>query len=526
MGKKGGIFRYADGVDKLLMVFGTLGSIGDGLMTPLTMFVLSRVINEYGGATLSFSNEVVDKYGLRLLILAIGVGISAFMEGVCWTRTAERQASRMRIEYLKSVLRQEVAFFDSQANSSITFQVISTISSDAHLIQDTIAEKIPNCLAHLSSFIFCFPVAFVLSWRLALAALPCSIMFMIPGIGIGNVMKKLGGKIAGAYGVAGGIAEQAISSIRTVYSYVGENQTLKKFGIALEKCTELGIKQGFTKGLLIGSMGMIYAAWAFQAWVGSKLVTERGEKGGLVFISGICVILGGNGVPDISYYPDDIIDQKTKHPRNPQAPKSGRSSWKNSPAPRSGETNWHTPRSVTPSWQNSPAYPVTPIFSISIENSFQAHYDDFDDENISHRSSSLWRLLQMNAPEWKQAILGCIGAAGFGAIQPVHAYCLGTVISVYFQTDKSKILSDTRFYCYIFLSLAVLSFIANLLQHYNFAVMGERLSKRVRIQMLEKILTFEIGWFDKDDNTSAAICARLTTEASMRVKFLLKSLKG
>lgn len=61
MGKKGGIFRYADGVDKLLMVFGTLGSIGDGLMTPLTMFVLSRVINEYGGATLSFSNEVVDK---------------------------------------------------------------------------------------------------------------------------------------------------------------------------------------------------------------------------------------------------------------------------------------------------------------------------------------------------------------------------------------------------------------------------------------------------------------------------------
>lgn len=61
MGKKGGLFRYADGVDKLLMVFGTLGSIGDGLMTPLTMFVLSRVINEYGAATLTFSNDIVDK---------------------------------------------------------------------------------------------------------------------------------------------------------------------------------------------------------------------------------------------------------------------------------------------------------------------------------------------------------------------------------------------------------------------------------------------------------------------------------
>ena len=61
MGSKGGLFRFANGVDKLLMFFGTLGSIGDGLMTPLTMIVLSGVINEYGGAQLSFSNDIVDK---------------------------------------------------------------------------------------------------------------------------------------------------------------------------------------------------------------------------------------------------------------------------------------------------------------------------------------------------------------------------------------------------------------------------------------------------------------------------------
>ncbi|KAI3882900.1 hypothetical protein MKX03_035916 [Papaver bracteatum] len=33
--------------------------------------------------------------------------------------------------------------------------------------------------------------------------------------------------------------------------------------------------------------------------------------------------------------------------------------------------------------------------------------------------------------------------------------------------------------------------------------------------MLEKVLTFEIGWFDQDENTSAAIYARLATEANM-----------
>lgn len=133
----------------------------------------------------------------------------------------------------------------------------------------------------------------MLSWRLALAALPFSLMFIIPGVGFGKVMKDLGRKMKDAYGIAGGIAEQAISSIRTVYSYAGEHQTSDKFSSALQKTMELGIKQGFTKGLLMGSMGIIYAVWAFQAWVGGVLVTDRGEKGGLVFISGLCIILGG-----------------------------------------------------------------------------------------------------------------------------------------------------------------------------------------------------------------------------------------
>lgn len=48
----------------------------------------------------------------------------------------------MRIEYLKSVLRQQVGFFEDQTDSSSTFQVISTVTSDAHSIQDTIADKV------------------------------------------------------------------------------------------------------------------------------------------------------------------------------------------------------------------------------------------------------------------------------------------------------------------------------------------------------------------------------------------------
>lgn len=136
-------------------------------------------------------------------------------------------------------------------------------------------------------------MAFLLSWRLALAALPFAVMFVIPAVGFGKLLKVLVCRMSAAYGVAGGIAEQAISSIRTVYSYVGENQTVNRFSGALQKSMEIGIKQGLLKGLLLGSMGMIYVTWAFQSWVGCLLVTERGEKGGPVFVSAICVIWSG-----------------------------------------------------------------------------------------------------------------------------------------------------------------------------------------------------------------------------------------
>uniref|UniRef100_A0A0R0F4C4 Multidrug resistance protein n=1 Tax=Glycine max TaxID=3847 RepID=A0A0R0F4C4_SOYBN len=791
MGSKDGFFRYADGFDKLLLLFGTLGCIGGGLQTPMTMLVLGSLIDDYaGGSGHSVSNHVIDKYALRLLGVAIGVALSSFIgnycckfwifgfqlsivndnvgQGVCWTRTAERQTSRMRTEYLKSVLRQEVGFFDKQTDSSSTFQVIATITSDAQTIQDTMADKVPNCLGHLSAFFSSFVVALFLSWRLALAAFPFSIIMIMPAIIFGKTMKELGNKMKDAYGVAGSIAEQTISSIRTVYSYVGEKQTLEAFNSGLQKSMEIGIKLGQTKGVIIGSFGLLYATWAFQSWVGSVLVRTKGESGGPVFCAEICIIWGGlslmSALPNLGFILEattattrifEMIDRvptinsykekgkllthtrgeitfnevEFSYPSRPDAPVlqglnlkvqagktvglvggsgSGKSTiisllerfydpvygeilldgydiqtlhikWLRSQmglvnqepilfatsirenilfgkegasmeavisaakaanahdfivklpngyetqvgqfgAQLSGgqkqriaiaralirepkillldeatsaldsqserlvqdaldkasrgrttiiiahrlstirkadsivviqsgrvvESGSHDEllqlnngqggtyskmlqlqqaisqdenallqinksplamvNQTSPifSRQSSPidhafssTQPFSPIYSISIPGS---SFDDYSSENwekSSNASFSQWRLLKMNAPEWKHALLGCLGAIGSGICQPIYSYCLGLL------------------YSSIFCCIAVVNFLSGLIQHYNFTIMAERLLKRVRENLLEKVLTFEMGWFDQEDNSSAAICARLATEANL-----------
>ncbi|XP_044464804.1 putative ABC transporter B family member 8 isoform X2 [Mangifera indica] len=132
-----------------------------------------------------------------------------------------------------------------------------------------------------------------------------------------------------------------------------------------------------------------------------------------------------------------------------------------------------------------------------------------------HPPPSFCRLLSLNAPEWKQGLAGSLSAIAFGSVQPIYALTIGGMISAFFAKTHQEMQARIRTYSLIFSSLTLISLVLNLVQHYNFAYMGERLTKRIRIRMLEKILTFEAAWFDEEQNSSGALCSRLSNEASM-----------
>lgn len=145
--------------------------------------------------------------------------------------------------------------------------------------------------------------------------------------------------------------------------------------------------------------------------------------------------------------------------------------------------------------------------NLSVENTPQP--------TVSHPAPSFTRLLSLNAPEWRQGLIGSLSAVAFGSVQPTYALTIGGMISAFFAPSHDEMRARIRTYSLIFCALSVISIILNLLQHYNFAYMGERLTKRIRLRMLEKILTFETAWFDKEENSSGALCSRLSNEASM-----------
>lgn len=86
---------------------------------------------------------------------------------------------------------------------------------------------------------------------------------------------------------------------------------------------------------------------------------------------------------------------------------------------------------------------VTKINTEILHESF-GHGNKINQSQEEYSSPSLWYLLQMTAPEWKRTIFGCIGAFLYGAIFPLHSYCIGAVLSVYFLNDHNEIRSNTK----------------------------------------------------------------------------------
>ncbi|KVI01216.1 AAA+ ATPase domain-containing protein [Cynara cardunculus var. scolymus] len=494
---------------------------------------------------------------------------------------------------------------------------------------------------------------------MSLVAFPTLIFLIIPGLIYGKYLLYLSKKSFHEYSKANSTVEQALASIKTVYSFTAEKTIVQKYSTILDRTTEMGLKQGIAKGLAVGSTGLSFAIWALIAWYGSRLVMYKGESGGRVYVAGLAFILGGliDRIPEIDgqdsngLVPDNIHGQiefeniEFTYPSRPNCvilkdfnlkieagntiALVGASGSGKSTAIALVQRFYNADRGIIRvdgldikklqlRWLRAQMGLVSQehaLFGTSIKENImfgkidatmeeriaiaraiiknpvillldeatimsegrvieQGSHNDLIDDNTGHyarlvklqrqfssfneheqntpvaaRSSasrlstsksspamfdspillndpqslkssnrpppSFSRLLALNSPEWKQGLIGSLAAIIFGAVQPVYALTIGGMISAFFVTNHEEMNTRIKNYSIIFCSLSVISILVNLLQHYNFAYMGEQLTKRIRLKMLEKILTFETAWFDDEHNASGALCSRLSHEASM-----------
>ncbi|XP_022005704.1 ABC transporter B family member 19 [Helianthus annuus] len=117
---------------------------------------------------------------------------------------------------------------------------------------------------------------------------------MFCGIAYKAVYVGLATKEVNSYKKAGGIAEQAISSIRTVFSFVAEQKVADRYDTLLQESIPVGKKLGFAKGIGIGVIYLVtYSTWALAFWYGSILISKHEISGGKAIACFFGVNVGG-----------------------------------------------------------------------------------------------------------------------------------------------------------------------------------------------------------------------------------------
>ncbi|KAM4074973.1 hypothetical protein ACB094_10G135000 [Castanea mollissima] len=225
----------------------------------------------------------VSKVCVKVLYLAAGIGVAGFLQVACWMVTGERQAARIRGLYLKTILRQDVAFFDMETN---TGEVVGRMSGDTVLIQDAMGEKVGKFLQLVSTFIGGFFVAFFEGWLLALVLLSSIPFLVASGCLMSIIRSKTASRGQSAYANAANVVEQTIGSIRTVASFTGEKQAInndKNYSLAILYGSKLILRKVYNGGdvlnvimaIMTGSMSLGEASPCMSAFVAGKAAAYK-----------------------------------------------------------------------------------------------------------------------------------------------------------------------------------------------------------------------------------------------------------
>ncbi|XVF38984.1 hypothetical protein REPUB_Repub20aG0149800 [Reevesia pubescens] len=275
------LFSFADSLDYLLMFLGSISAVGNGICMPVMTIFFGELIDSVGkSATITTAVHEVKEVSLKLMYLALASAVASFFQVASWMVTGERQASRIRSLYLKTILRQDIGFFDDAIN---TGEVIGRMSGDTILIQDAIGEKVGSFIQLVAAFAGGFVIAFARGWLLTLILLSS-----IPPLAIsGAILHKLVGKLASrgqtAYSVAATVAEQTIGSIRTVASFTGEKQAIARYNKSLSRAYKSGVQESLAAGLGFGTlMCILFCTYGFAFWFGGKMILEKGYTAGKV----------------------------------------------------------------------------------------------------------------------------------------------------------------------------------------------------------------------------------------------------
>ncbi|KAG8222229.1 hypothetical protein J437_LFUL001427 [Ladona fulva] len=262
---------YSDVYDRILMFVGAAAGLGTGLCQPANTIIFGdltgTMVDKAGklnqeNATLAQVTELrqefldaINDFAIGNSVLGAIMMVLTYISITTFNYSAQRQIFRIRRLYLQAALRQDISWYDTNQTGDFASRM---------------TEEVGGGIGRESGHVLPFP----------------SGIHRLVGSG---ACQRMGTRphmphiLSGHHDLCwcdckGSIAEEVLSSVRTVIAYGGQDKESERYSTNLVYARDNNIKRSFFSGLGMGILWFcIYASYALAFWYGIGLVL-KGRK--------------------------------------------------------------------------------------------------------------------------------------------------------------------------------------------------------------------------------------------------------
>jgi ATP-binding cassette, subfamily B (MDR/TAP), member 1 len=221
-----------------------------------------------GNGAVSDFTDAVNTLVLYFVYLFVARFVITYIANICVGTAAIRTTSALRYAFLESTLRLEIWHFDMEDNGSISSQV----TTNGNRINQGIAEKLAFLFQGLSLFFSGFIIALAVQWKLALITMSIIPAIFVTTGGVIAIDAVVEAKITKIYSQASVIAQEAISSIKTVHAFWAQDKIVKNYEDYLMRAWTASKKKSPIFGILFSTEWFcVLSGTALAFWQGFRM---------------------------------------------------------------------------------------------------------------------------------------------------------------------------------------------------------------------------------------------------------------